>query len=441
MSVTTYRAVIGTAERATAALGRGAATLRRWARMEREGDSVGRLLGIDRSGPSALAVTLFGLMAVLLIARVDFLVGPRISLGLFYLLPVAIAAWWAGFSYGILVALAASAAWKLVDDQHDVLDHPALILWNGLVRFLTLATVSLLLSRLHLSVRREKLAARTDALTGALNGRTFLAALVAEADRARHERRSLTLAYVDLDHFKEVNDRFGHACGNDALIAFIRVVRAGLRRSDLIGRLGGDEFALLLPGTDTGEAVLALTRLQRLLREDMVGHGWPITLSIGAATFRRAPADVELMIRRVDALMYGAKRGGKDRVNHEVVDEADSDVELTAPRSERRATARLLCNRSARVRSLEASGDPESFAVLTNISAGGVAIHSPERFPEQALLALEPSPPKGVRTLLAKVVRVTAEDGGWLHGCEVTPRLSVEELEHWLDGREGVVSL
>lgn len=437
MSESAYRVIIGAAGRMAATLGRGVAALRRWARMEREGDPVERLLGIAWSNPGALAVTVVGLMAVLIIARVDCVVGPRIALGLFYLLPVAAAAWWGGFSHGILVALSAAAAWKLVDDVHDLHDHPALILWNGLVRFLTLATVSLLLSRLHLSVRREKLAARTDALTGALNGRTFLAALIVQAERSRRERRPLTLAYVDLDHFKEVNDRYGHARGNDALNAFVRVVRSGMRRTDLLGRLGGDEFALLLPSTDAGEAVLALTRLQRLLREEMAAHGWPITLSIGAATFHYAPANVDLMIRRVDTLMYGAKRGGKDRVHHETVDEAAAAVELAAPRPERRATARLLCHRSARVRALESDGDPESFAVLTNISAGGVAIHSAERFPEQALLALESSPPCGVRTLLARVVRVTAADGGWLHGCEVTPRLSIEELEVWLGSRDG----
>src|SRR5205823_5425701 len=127
--------------------------------------------------------------------------------------------------------------------------------WNGVTRFATLALASSLVARLHSGILRERLLARTDPLTGAANARTFYEAVAVEAGRACRAARPLTLAYLDLDNFKQLNDRLGHAAGDAALVHVVQATRLNLRPADLLARLGGDEFALLLPETPADHAL------------------------------------------------------------------------------------------------------------------------------------------------------------------------------------------
>jgi diguanylate cyclase (GGDEF)-like protein len=292
--------------------------------------------------------------------------------------------------------------------------------------------MSSLVSRLRVSILRERLLARTDSLTGAANGRTFYETAVAEAERARRGERPLTLAYFDLDNFKQLNDRLGHAVGDEALRCVVQTIQLYLRNADLLARLGGDEFALLLPETGAEGASALLTRLQEQLGRELGRKGWPVTLSVGAVTFLRPLADIDLMIQRVDALMYGAKRKGKGRVEHAVVTEAEA---LADPRPgiDRRATARALSNRTARIR--REGDEQEEFAAVRDVSAGGIALHLDQQLPEETVLMVEPLA-SGARTLLARVKHAAPEDGGWRHGCELSSRLSAEELSFWLGESE-----
>src|SRR5207237_828725 len=148
------------------------------------------------------------------------------------------------------------------------------------VRFGTLVLTSSVVARLHTAVLREHLLARTDPLTGAANGRTFYETVQVECDRARRASRHLTLAYFDVDDFKLLNDRFGHAAGDAALLQVVRTIHLHLRTSDLLARLGGDEFALLMPEIDADGAVLLLDRLQTMLGDEMTRSGWPVTFSV-----------------------------------------------------------------------------------------------------------------------------------------------------------------
>ncbi len=371
------------------------------------------------------------LLFVVLVALLDVGTNSRLSLSLFYLIPVAACAWWDGFAPGVLVSLAGSVAWLAVDCVEDPAAPPAVQLWNVVVRLGTLALISSLVSRVHAGVRRERRLARTDPLTGAANGRTFYEAAQAEAGRASRTSEPLTLAYFDLDHFKSLNDRLGHAAGDEALRCVVATVQVHLRSSDLLARMGGDEFALLLPETGADGALAVLGRLQERFAQEMARRGWPVTLSVGAATFLRPPPDVDLMIRRVDALMYSAKRKGKARVEHALVRDARDRAEEQKQWIERRATARLLCDRTARIRPDGLGGDAQEFAAVRDISAGGIGLRLDRQFPVGALLMIEPLSP-GPRTLLARVLRTSAEPGGWRHGCELSTHLSPEDLRCWL---------
>jgi diguanylate cyclase (GGDEF)-like protein len=147
-------------------------------------------------------------------------------------------------------------------------------------------------------------------LTGALNRRAFLEA--AERERLRAERRGepLSVAYLDLDGFKEVNDRHGHQEGDRVLEDLADRVLQTIRGTDLFCRIGGDEFVLLLPDTGAREAAAVLQRA----RAAMADGGSPVTASVGIATFRIVPTGVAAMVEAADELMYRAKGRGKDRI-------------------------------------------------------------------------------------------------------------------------------
>jgi diguanylate cyclase (GGDEF)-like protein len=378
-------------------------------------------------------MVLAGLLLVAVIALLDYVTGPYLSFGIFYLIPVAICAWWSGFAPGIIIALGGAVAWHIVDTIENPLIPEVAAIWNGVVRFGTLVLTSSLVSRLHTAVLREHLLATTDALTGAANGRTFYEKVQVECERTRRAAHHLTLAYFDVDDFKRLNDEFGHATGDAALIHVVKTIHLHLRSSDLLARLGGDEFALLMPETETEGAVALLTRVQSVLAQEMKRHGWPVTVSVGAITFGNVSKDVDLMIQQVDALMYRAKKKGKGRVEHERLETAPS-YSPAAKRHwpERRATARVLCHRQARVRTEGQEGHETQFAIIRNISAGGISVYLESQYNKDTLLIVEPLI-AGRPPLLARVANLTPDGKGWRHGCEVASPLNKEDIDFWLD--------
>ncbi len=372
---------------------------------------------------------------VIAIAQVDRLTGPSLNYGILYLLPVIICAWWCNFPAALLLALAGTVAWHVVETNQQP-GYPLLSsLWNGITRFGVLTLVASLVARLHAGILRERRLARTDSLTGAANGRTFYEHTEREAKRSCRTARPLTLAYLDLDNFKQLNDRQGHTVGDEALVRVVALIHANLRESDLLARLGGDEFALLLPDTDAAGALALLSRVQESLAQEMSRRKWALSLSVGAVTFFQPDRGVDRMIQQVDALMYTAKLKGKGRIEHLIVHSDNrGEAQSKGPKSDRRATARLLCNSSARIR-CETEGEPvEKFAVVCDISPGGVGLHLEEPLPIGTVVVVEPLS-AGPKTLLARIVRMKQDNGRWLHGCVLSVRLSKEEMTAWLGHR------
>jgi diguanylate cyclase (GGDEF)-like protein len=189
-------------------------------------------------------------------------------------------------------------------------------LWNTLVRLGYFLIIARLLALLRERLAFEAKLAGTDALTGLPNSRGFGEALLLEHARARRYRRPFTLAYIDLDDFKGVNDSLGHAAGDRLLRDVAQALHAGVRRTDVVGRLGGDEFAALLPETDSRGAAPVLTKLRDAVVQAMAKGGWPVGTSIGAITFTEPPETPDEALSAADNLMYEAKRSGKNRVIH-----------------------------------------------------------------------------------------------------------------------------
>lgn len=156
-----------------------------------------------------------------------------------------------------------------------------------------------------------------DGLTGAFNRRHFMELGEREFRRARRYRRPLTLLMLDLDHFKRINDQFGHAVGDEALRRVSETCRRALRAQDLFGRLGGEEFAILLPETRGVDAVDIAERLRAGIEALELSAGEtpvPVTASIGSALYRRDDVSLESLIKRADGALYEAKSVGRNKV-------------------------------------------------------------------------------------------------------------------------------
>jgi diguanylate cyclase (GGDEF)-like protein/PAS domain S-box-containing protein len=170
--------------------------------------------------------------------------------------------------------------------------------------------------RVALEQRLERLA-RTDFLTGLANRRHFLELADRELARVRRYGSPLSLAMLDLDHFKDINDTYGHKVGDTVLEQFARICRQALRESDIMGRTGGEEFAILFPETTLPEALDVAERLRETVAATHIPleHGLPIqaTVSVGVASFANADVNIDVFMNRADAALYEAKRGGRNR--------------------------------------------------------------------------------------------------------------------------------
>ncbi|MCU0976804.1 MAG: GGDEF domain-containing protein [Steroidobacteraceae bacterium] len=160
--------------------------------------------------------------------------------------------------------------------------------------------------------------AQTDPLTGVLNRRSLVERLDAACERARARGMPVALLFIDLDHFKEVNDTYGHLAGDACLRAVIAPMHSELRHSDAIGRYGGEEFVVILDGADAAAAeAIARRMLQRVAELAVEGFGPPIrlTCSIGVAASDALGVWGEQLIARADAAVYAAKSSGRNRVH------------------------------------------------------------------------------------------------------------------------------
>jgi len=168
-------------------------------------------------------------------------------------------------------------------------------------------------------LRQEKHLARIDSLTGAANRRAFHEGLEGELSRAKRYGRPFSVAYLDLDNLKRVNDDLGHEAGDAVLCAVSATVRKNLRRTDMIGRIGGDEFAILLSEANANTARAATDKFSNHLLDAMRQSWWPITFSIGLVTCLKAATSAEELMKKADDLMYQVKKSGKNNISQAIV--------------------------------------------------------------------------------------------------------------------------
>jgi diguanylate cyclase (GGDEF)-like protein len=264
--------------------------------------------------PRYLAVPV-GLALQGLVGFLDYRVGYHMSLSLFYLIPICLVTARTGRRNGIMMSIIGAAVLFGVEFslRPMELDVPVLV-WNVALRWGFFVLVTLALTELQDSLKRETVLSRSDPITGIANSRSFTEQLEKEITRLHRYRHPCSLAYIDLDNFKGLNDNYGHATGDRFLSHVAKVLKESIRTTDQVARLGGDEFAILFPETVLHEARYVLERFRESIERSAEGQYGRITMSIGLATFHEAPKSAEEAIKIADDLMYTVKHGGRNGI-------------------------------------------------------------------------------------------------------------------------------
>ena len=231
-----------------------------------------------------------------------------VSLRLLFVPMILIAAWRGDRTMGFGFAISAAMISVLPTLQTDVTSLTVFpLLMEFLTRTVLFGGLALMCTELRTSREHGRRIARTDFLTGALNAKGFRELLHAEQNRHERIEQPLTVAYLDADHFKKLNDTQGHRAGDRLLISVVQTLQQHVRNYDSVARLGGDEFAILLINTHAKSAKMILTRIQGALSQMAASLNLPVTFSIGVVTFPTFPEESGEMLELADREMYAVK--------------------------------------------------------------------------------------------------------------------------------------
>jgi len=254
-------------------------------------------------------------VSVAAIFVLDLLTGTDIRLHVLYIFPLAIVARYCPRLKMVITALVVTSILQVITFSQDA---------QSILSFATDVFVAISASLLTMFLARKGrnaylLAvnqAATDPLTCLPNRRAFMAEVGSEIARQKRYGGFFSLAVLDLDGFKKLNDAQGHAAGDEALKLAAEVLRSCTRESDSIGRIGGDEFAVLLPNTQDVDCAYMFHQLCISIATRMAATGFSITASIGCKTFQTSPESLSAALQQADEIMYEAKKRGKNQAVH-----------------------------------------------------------------------------------------------------------------------------
>jgi len=277
---------------------------------------------VQRRSPATAAAA--AAASILLVGALDgtvrVLVGHDFVTTVFYIVPIGFAAWAVGIGTGVACAAFAAAVEAAVTWW---VARGAMAVWilsaSVGLELLVFLGAAFTFARLRWYLERHRQLSRTDPLTGIGNHRTFEEAVRLEAARIGRRPTPVSVVYLDVDRFKELNDTRGHAAGNELLRLVGATLRESVRAVDTAARVGGDEFALLLADTGPTACRLVVERLRESLARALRAAGFVTTFSVGAVTFEGSPLVAEDLLVAGDRAMYEVKNGGRDGVRYEVL--------------------------------------------------------------------------------------------------------------------------
>lgn len=261
------------------------------------------------------SIMMFSLALVLVFTGVAVLIKNALLVPPLYFIPIAIVSWYGGEKAGIFLSTLVTAivlGLSILFPVSSVNSH--LLLISMIIMLASSISIALLVTNFQKVHKTEVVAANTDTLTGVLNCRSFHFELANEILRSIRYKHIFSLAYIDIDNFKNINDTLGHSVGDELLILVASCLKNSLRKTDSIARLGGDEFACLFPETELKDAKEAYSKAEDLLSLEMRNKNWPVTFSVGIVTFDVLPDDLKEAMQIADELMYTVKKGKKNNV-------------------------------------------------------------------------------------------------------------------------------
>jgi len=258
---------------------------------------------------------------LLLAGAVDHLTGTDSSPLLLYLFPIALASWFLRAGDGGRAAALSGGAFfviNLIGRRYDmsVLAHG----WDALSAFAVFWLAALILGKLRAHIDGQAAVARADILTGIANRRGFQESMEAEILRSRRWNAPLTLAIMDIDHFKTLNDTMGRPKGDQVLKQTATLLRDNLRATDALARMGGDEFAFILVGSAPPVVKKVVEKIHYGLRGMAMSHEWPVSFSIGVVTYLSPPASTDDMVTSAFELMREVKQERGSPARYKVVE-------------------------------------------------------------------------------------------------------------------------
>lgn len=234
-------------------------------------------------------------------------------------IPALLASWYGGSKTG--ASIAALSAISLLLTDYSISSEYAYIsssFYDSIVVLFACLFTSIIVTNFRKVHGVEIIAADTDTLTGLSSSRKFYTELENELNRSKRYRHMFSLAYIDVDNFKNINDTLGHPVGDELLTQLSKTLQISLRATDTIARIGGDEFVCLLPETKQIAAKSAILNAEKKLKDTMKKHNWDVSFSIGVVTFEMLPENVTQAVKLADDLMYQVKHGKKNDIAYKI---------------------------------------------------------------------------------------------------------------------------
>jgi diguanylate cyclase (GGDEF)-like protein len=254
----------------------------------------------------------------LAIGSLDSITSYHVSVSALYLLPIILIAWFEGGVPAAIISIFSAITWALSD---LVSGHPysrmAVPIWNAAMVLGMFLIVAYSITAIKKLLIKEREHAHTDDLTGVENIRFFYEQARIEISKSAIDKRPLTLAYIDIDNLRYVNDTFGHIAGDYLLHEAAQVMRSTLRSTDIISRLGGAKFAILMPETRNENATVIIYKVQEHLLDMAEKNGWPVTFRTDVVTCYSPDYTIDELIKVAEDLMNAAKKTGKNMSKYE----------------------------------------------------------------------------------------------------------------------------
>ena len=276
--------------------------LRYFSYLESKGKAFNILLGVAWTA-------LFGLL--------DILTPVEASFSFLYLFPIGFVTWFGGKSAGIIISMVCATLLSI----HNFVDISIISIWNILSTYAVFSIFSVMLSKIHKMWLNERALSQKDPLTGMMNIRAFSELVEYEILLLKRKGSPFSIAYLDLDNFKIVNDRYGHKRGDELLKSVAINIVENLRKTDVVARVGGDEFAIFLPATDHDTVKVVMEKVRERLNNTLIESELrETTFSIGVLTCSSGESDLDELISIADSLMYEVKNNGKNNVRYATQD-------------------------------------------------------------------------------------------------------------------------